>query len=97
MRSRAFRTRSYVTGMKSTILALILIVAAGTAYARGGGHATNMLLAPGLAGNGGRMPQTMSPGLQPPTSMPTPRQVPPGGTQSMPTRMPEGSARQGPG
>jgi len=41
--------------MRSTILAVILIVAAGAAHARP---------IPGLAGNAGRMPETMSPGLE---------------------------------
>ena len=54
--------------MRSTILAVILIVAAGAAHARP---------IPGLAGNAGRMPETMSPGLQPPPSMPTPTPVQP--------------------
>ena len=54
--------------MKSTILAVILIVAAGAAHAQ---HP------PGLAGNAGRMPETMSPGLQPPSSMPSPTPIAP--------------------
>jgi hypothetical protein len=53
--------------MRSIILAVILIVAAGAAHAR----AAHAGLMPGLAGDAGRMQETMSPGLQPPPSMPT--------------------------
>jgi hypothetical protein len=54
--------RQTMTTMKRTLLALILIAAAGTAYAQRG-----------QIGDGGRMPETMFPGAQPPTSMPEPR------------------------
>jgi hypothetical protein len=77
MRPRALRTRPYINGMRSTILAVILIVAAGAAHARP---------IPGLAGNAGRMPETMSPGLQPPPSMPTPTPAQPIQRYSSPTQ-----------
>jgi hypothetical protein len=64
--------------MKTTILAVILIVAAGAANAQ---HF------PGLAGDAGRMPDTMSPGIQPPFE-PTP---------SMPAPTPAPSMEQYPG
>jgi len=51
-----------MTTMKLTVLALTLIAAASTAHAQRG-H----------IGDGGRMPETMFPGAQPPTSMPEPR------------------------
>jgi hypothetical protein len=55
--------RRIMTTMKRTLLALTLIAAAaGTAYAQRG-----------RIGDGGRMPETMFPGVQPPTSMPEPR------------------------
>jgi hypothetical protein len=53
--------------MRPTLLAitfvLVLVVAAETAGAQP---------VPGTIGNAGRMPETMSPGAQPPTSMPPP-------------------------
>jgi hypothetical protein len=51
-----------MTTMKRTLLALTLIAAASTAHAQRG-H----------IGDGGRMPETMFPGAQPPTSMSEPR------------------------
>jgi len=50
------------TILKHTVLVLALIAAASTAHAQRG-H----------IGDGGRMPETMFPGAQPPTSMPEPR------------------------
>ena len=51
-----------MTTLKRTVLALTLIAIAGAAHAQRG-H----------IGDGGRMPETMFPGAQPPTSMPEPR------------------------
>jgi hypothetical protein len=70
--------------MRSTILAIVLIVAAGAAHARASGtvHAPPI---PDLAGNAGRMPETVSSGFQPPPSMPTPQYTSP--SQSLPIRM----------
>jgi len=51
-----------MTTMKRTVLALTLIAIASAAHAQRG-H----------IGDGGRMPETMFPGAQPPTSMPEPR------------------------
>jgi len=47
--------------MKLTVLALTIVAAAGTAHAQRG-----------RIGDGGRMPETMFPGAQPPSSMPEP-------------------------
>jgi hypothetical protein len=55
-----------MTTMKRTLLALALIAAA--AAAAGTAHAQR-----GRIGDGGRMPETMFPGVQPPTSMPESR------------------------
>jgi hypothetical protein len=64
--------------MKHTFLAVILILAAGAAHAQAGR---------GQIGNAGRLPETMSPGFQPPTSMPSPTPIAPTsrypGTQSL--------------
>ena len=68
--------------MRSIILAVILIVAAGAAHAR----AAHAGLMPGLAGDAGRMQETMSPGLQPPPSMPTPTPAQPIQRYSSPTQ-----------
>jgi hypothetical protein len=70
--------------MRSTILAIVLIVAAGAAHARASGtvHAPPI---PDLADNAGRTPETMSSGFQPPPSMPTPQYT--STPQSSPTRM----------
>jgi len=58
--------------MRLVILALafvaVLVVAAETAGAQP---------VPGTIGNAGRMPETMLPGAQPPTSMPPPTPAPP--------------------
>jgi hypothetical protein len=54
--------RQTMTTMKRTLLALALIAVAGTAHAQRG-----------QIGDGGRMPETMFPGAQLPTSMPEPR------------------------
>jgi hypothetical protein len=54
--------RYTMTTIKLTVLALTLIAAAGAAHAQRG-----------RIGDGGRMPETMFPGAQPPTSMPEPR------------------------
>ena len=50
--------RAHIPGMRSYFLTpLLLVVAAGAAHAQ---------YAPGSIGNGGRMPETMSPGALPP-------------------------------
>ena len=67
LRSSTRRSPPHIKLMKSTILAVILIVAAGAANAQN---------VPGLAGNAGRMPETMSPGIQPSPSMPAPTPAP---------------------
>jgi len=54
--------RRIMTTLKRTVLALTLIAIASAAHAQRG-H----------IGDGGRMPETMFPGAQPPTSMPEPR------------------------
>jgi hypothetical protein len=54
--------RDMTTILERTVLALALIAAASTAHAQRG-----------YIGDGGRMPETMFPGAQPPTSMPEPR------------------------
>jgi hypothetical protein len=51
-----------MTTMKRALLALALIAIAGAAHAQRG-----------QIGDGGRMPETMFPGAQPPTSIPEPR------------------------
>jgi hypothetical protein len=54
--------RQTMTTTTRTLLVLALIAVAGTAHAQRG-----------QIGNGGRMPETMFPGAQPPTSIPEPR------------------------
>ena len=51
-----------MTTMKGTLLAFALIAIASTAHAQRG-----------QIGDGGRLPETMFPGAQPPTSIPEPR------------------------
>ena len=64
------RGRFHIEGMRTPLLALLLIAASGTAFAQP------------MPGQAGRMQETLLPGQQQPTTMPAPTIVQPGGSSA---------------
>ena len=70
----ALSGRFHIEGMRTSLLALLLIAASGTASLPASAQP--------MPGQGGRMQETLLPGQQQPTSMPPSASVPPGGTSA---------------